>query len=218
MKLSNDTKEVLKNYATINANLLVSPGNKIATMSQMKNIVSTATVSDTFDTDFAIYDLNEFLSALSLFNDPELTFNDQSVRIAQGSQDLTYFYSDPSVVTTPKTEISMPSVDASFTLTKDTFNQVLKAAAVLGVPDMVLDIGNDSIMDLRVSDRKNDTSNSFSIEVGAESPAKGKKFYFKVENLKLLSGDYEVEVSEKGISRFKNVNKDVEYYIALETA
>ena len=91
MKLSNDTKEVLKNYATINANLLVSPGNKIATMSQMKNIVSTATVTDTFDTDFAIYDLNEFLSALSLFNDPELTFKDQSVRIAQGSQDLTYF-------------------------------------------------------------------------------------------------------------------------------
>ena len=218
MKLSNETRDVLKNYSTINANLLVSPGNKIATMSQMKNIVSSATVGDTFDTEFAIYDLNEFLSALSLFSDPELSFGEQSVRISQGSQDLTYFYSDPSVVTTPKTEISMPSVDATFTLTKDTFNKVLKAAAVLGAPDMVLDIGGDSIMDLRVSDRKNDTSNSFSIEVGAESPAKGKKFYFKVENLKLLSGDYEVEISEKGISRFKNVSKDVEYYIALETA
>ena len=218
MKLSNDTREVLKNYSTINANLLVTAGNKIATMSQMKNIVSTATVPDTFDSDFAIYDLNEFLSALSLFNDPELTFNENSVRIAQGSQDLNYFYSDPSVVTTPKTEISMPSVDAEFTLTKDTFNQVMRAAAVLGAPDMVLDIGTDSIMDLRVSDRKNDTSNSFSIEVGAESPAKGKKFYFKVENLKLLSGDYDVQVSEKGISRFKNINRDVEYYIALETA
>mgnify|MGYP003317865773 FL=1 len=218
MKLSNDTREVLKNYASINANLLVTTGNRIATMSQMKNIVSTATVPDTFDSDFAIYDLNEFLSALSLFSDPELTFNEQSVRIAQGSQDLTYFYSDPSVVTTPKTEISMPSVDAEFTLTKDTFNQVMKAAAVLGAPDMVLDIGTDSIMDLRVSDRKNDTSNNFSIEVGAESPARGKKFYFKVENLKLLSGDYDVQVSEKGISRFKNVSKDVEYYIALETA
>ena len=218
MKLSNETRDVLKNYSTINANLLVSPGNKIATMSQMKNIVSSATVGDTFDTEFAIYDLNEFLSALSLFSDPELSFGEQSVRISQGSQDLTYFYSDPSVVTTPKTEISMPSVDATFTLTKDTFNKVLKAAAVLGAPDMVLDIGTDSIMDLRVSDRKNDTSNSFSIEVGAESPAKGKKFYFKVENLKLLPGDYEVEVSEKGISRFKNVSKDVEYYIALETA
>jgi len=218
MKLSNETRDVLKNYSTINANLLVSPGNKIATMSQMKNIVSSATVGDNFETEFAIYDLNEFLSALSLFSDPELSFGEQSVRISQGSQDLTYFYSDPSVVTTPKTEISMPSVDATFTLTKDTFNKVLKAAAVLGAPDMVLDIGSDSIMDLRVSDRKNDTSNSFSIEVGAESPAKGKKFYFKVENLKLLPGDYEVEVSEKGISRFKNVSKDVEYYIALETA
>ena len=196
MKLSNDTKEVLKNYATINANLLVSPGNKIATMSQMKNIVSTATVSDTFDTDFAIYDLNEFLSALSLLMTQNLRSMNRVLELHKG-QDLTYFYSDPSVVTTPKTEISMPSVDASFTLTKDTFNQVLKAAAVLGVPDMVLDIGNDSIMDLRVSDRKNDTSNSFSIEVGAESPPKGKKFYFKVENLKLLSGDYEVEVSQK---------------------
>ena len=218
MKLSNDTKEVLKNYASINANLLVTAGNKIATMSQMKNIVSTATVPDTFDSDFAIYDLNEFLSALSLFNDPELTFGDQNVRIAQGSQDLTYFYSDPSVVTTPKTEISMPSVDAEFTLTKDTFNQVMKAAAVLGAPDMVLDIGTDSIMDLRVSDRKNDTSNSFSIEVGAESPAKGKKFYFKVENLKLLSGDYKVQVSSKGISHFSNVSKSIEYFIALEAA
>ena len=218
MKLSTDTREVLKNYSTINSNLLVSSGNQIATMSQMKNIVSSATVGDNFETEFAIYDLNEFLSALSLFSDPELSFGEQSVRISQGSQDLTYFYSDPSVVTTPKTEISMPSVDATFTLTKDTFNKVLKAAAVLGAPDMVLDIGSDSIMDLRVSDRKNDTSNSFSIEVGAESPAKGKKFYFKVENLKLLPGDYEVEVSEKGISRFKNVSKDVEYYIALETA
>ena len=115
MKLSNETREVLKNYATINANLLVSPGNKIATMSQMKNIVSTATVSDTFDSEFAIYDLNEFLSAMSLFNDPELTFGDKSVRIAQGSQDLTYFYSDPSVVTTPKTEINMPSVCLLYT-------------------------------------------------------------------------------------------------------
>ena len=218
MKLSNDTREVLKNYASINANLLVKEGNQISTMSQMKNIVSVATLPDTFEKEIAIYDLNEFLSAMSLFNDPELTFGDKSVRIAQGSQDLTYFYSDPSVVTTPKTEINMPSVDAEFTLTKDTFNQVLKAAAVLGAPDMVLDIGTDSIMDLRVSDRKNDTSNNFSVEVGAESPAKGKKFYFKVENLKLLSGDYNVQVSEKGISRFKNVNKDIEYFIALETA
>ena len=221
MKLSNETVSVLKNFSTINQNLVIKGGNKIATMSAMKNIVANAEVIEDFPQEFAIYDLNEFLASLSLFSKPELDFNDDFVVIKEdgsNSKSLQYWFSDPSVVTTPKTEISMPSVDAEFTLTKDTFNQVLRAASVLGAPDMVLDIGTDSIMDLRVSDRKNDTSNSFSIEVGAESPARGKKFYFKVENLKLLSGDYEVKVSSKGISNFKNLNKDIEYFIALEAA
>lgn len=217
MKLSNETREVLKNYSTINSNLLVKAGNTIATMSQMKNIVASATVPDTFEKEFAIYDLNEFLSAMSLFTDPELTFNDQSVRMSQGSTDLTYFYSDPSVVTTPQKAVQMPSVDCSFTLTQATFTQIQKAAAVLGVPDMVLEVGHDGIMDLRVSDRKNDTSNNFSIEVG-EGGTPNQKFYFKVENLKLLNGDYNVEVSTQGISRFTNTKKQVEYFIALEAA
>ena len=107
MKLSNDTRDVLKNYSTINANLLVNSGNKLATMSQMKNIVSIATLPDTFETDFAIYDLNEFLSAMSLFDDPELNFGESSVQISQGGQSLKYFYSDPTVVTTPKSDITM---------------------------------------------------------------------------------------------------------------
>ena len=217
MKLSTDTREVLKNYSTINSNLLVNSGNQIATMSQMKNIVSKATLPDTFETEFAIYDLNEFLSAMSLFDDPELDFGDSSVRISQGGQSLNYFYSDPTVVTTPKSDITMPDPDATFTLKQSVFNQVLKASAVLGVPDMVLDVNETGGMNLRVSDRKNDTSNSFSVEVG-DGGTPNQKFFFKVENLKLLSGDYEVLVSSKGISKFKNVNKDVEYFIALETA
>ena len=217
MKLSNDTREVLKNYSTINANLLVTSGNQIATMSQMKNIVSKATLPDTFESEFAIYDLNEFLSAMSLFEDPELDFGDSSVKISQGGQSLNYFYSDPTVVTTPKSDITMPDPDATFTLKQSVFNQVLKASSVLGVPDMVLDVNENGQMNLRVSDRKNDTSNSFSVEVG-EGGTPNQKFFFKVENLKLLSGDYEVKVSSKGISNFKNVNKDVEYFIALETA
>jgi len=217
MKLSNDTREVLKNYSTINANLLVTSGNQIATMSQMKNIVSKASLPDTFESEFAIYDLNEFLSAMSLFDDPELDFGDSSVKISQGGQSLNYFYSDPTVVTTPKSDITMPDPDATFTLKQSVFNQVLKASSVLGVPDMVLDVNETGQMNLRVSDRKNDTSNSFSVEVG-EGGTPNQKFFFKVENLKLLSGDYEVKVSSKGISNFKNVNKDVEYFIALETA
>ena len=217
MKLSNETREVLKNYSTINANLLVTSGNQLTTMSQMKNIVSTANLPDTFDTEFAIYDLNEFLSAMSLFEDPTLEFGDNSVSISQGGQSLKYFYSDPTVVTTPKSDITMPDADAQFTLKQSVFNQVLKAASVLNAPDMVLDTGDVGIMLLRVSDRKNDTSNNFSIEVG-ENATPNQKYYFKVENLKLLSGDYDVEVSTKGISRFKNIGKNIEYYIALETA
>ena len=217
MKLSNDTRDVLKNYATINANLLVKTGNKISTMSQMKNIVSIAELPDNFEQEFAIYDLTEFLSAMSLFNDPELEFNENNVRMWEGYQSLKYFYSDPTVVTTPKSDITMPEPDAKFTLKQNTFNQILKASSVLGVPDMVLDTGDVGIMLLRVSDRKNDTSNNFSIEVG-EGAKPNQKFFFKVENLKLLSGDYEVEVSTKGISKFKNINKNIEYYIALESA
>ena len=217
MKLSNETREVLKNYSTINANLLVTSGNQLTTMSQMKNIVSTANLPDTFDTEFAIYDLNEFLSAMSLFEDPTLEFGDNSVSISQGGQSLKYFYSDPTVVTTPKSNITMPEPDAIFTLTQSVFNQILKASSFLGVPDMVLDINDNGVMKLRVSDRKNDTSNSFSVEVG-EGGSPNQKFFFKVENLKLLSGDYQVKVSSKGISNFKNINKDIEYFIALETA
>ena len=208
MKLSNETREVLKNYSTINANLLVTSGNQLTTMSQMKNIVSTANLPDTFDTEFAIYDLNEFLSAMSLFEDPTLEFGDNSVSISQGGQSLKYFYSDPTVVTTPKSNITMPEPDAIFTLTQSVFNQILKASSVLGVPDMVLDINDNGVMKLRVSDRKNDTSNSFSVEVG-EGGSPNQKFFFKVENLKLLSGDYQVKVSSKGISNFKNINKDI---------
>ena len=154
---------------------------------------------------------------MSLFNDPDLKFGDNSVRIVEGGQSLKYFYSDPTVVTTPKSDITMPEPDAKFTLQQNTFNQILKASSVLGVPDMVLDVDDNGTMNLRVSDRKNDTSNSFSVEVG-EGGTPNQKFFFKVENLKLLSGDYEVKVSSKGISNFKNINKDIEYFIALETA
>ena len=219
MKLSNDTREVLKNFSTINQNLLVKNGNLIGTMSAMKNIVSKATIPDTFDNEFAIYDLNEFLSALSLFKDPTLSFDEKSVKLSEegGGSKLTYMFSDPSIVTVAKTDITMPSVDVDFTFTQDTFNQIQKASAVLGVPDVVLKgtVGGD--INLTVTDRKNDTSNDFSIVVGENSPSDF-TFYFKVENLKLLSGDYKVEVSSKGISHFNNVAKPIEYFIALEAS
>ena len=219
MQLSGDTREVLKNFSTINQNLLVRSGNTINTMSAMKNIVAKATIPDTFSDEFAIYDLNEFLSALSLFKSPTLDFAKQSVKLNEegGGSSLNYFFSDPSVVTTPKTEIQMPSVDVEFVFTQDTFNQIQKASAVLGVPDVVLrgTAGGDVL--LTVTDRKNETSNDFAIKVGENSPSDF-THYFKVENLKLLAGDYKVEVSSKGISRFTNMTKPIEYFIALEAS
>ena len=219
MNLSNDTKEVLKNFSSINQNLMVNGGNVIGTMSAMKNIVAKATIPDTFQNEFAIYDLNEFLSALSLFKKPSLNFSDKSVKLDEegGGSSLNYFFSDPSIVTSPKTDITMPSVDVEFTFTQDTFNQIMKASAVLGTPDVEVKgtVGGD--VNLVVTDRKNDTSNDFSMKVGENSSSTFSHF-FKVENLKLLSGDYNVQVSNKGISHFKNVSKDIEYFIALEAS
>ena len=219
MQLSNDTKDVLKNFSTINQNLLVKSGNVINTMSAMKNIVAKATIPDSFANEFAIYDLNEFLSAMSLFKSPTLDFGDQSVRLNEegGGSSLKYFFSDPSVVTTPKTEITMPSVDVEFTFTQDTFSAIQKASAVLGVPDVVLKGTAGGDIELTVTDRKNETSNDFAIKVGDNAPSDF-TYYFKVENLKLLSGDYKVEVSSKGISHFTNVTKPIEYFIALEAS
>jgi hypothetical protein len=219
MKLSNDTLAVLKNFSAINQNLMVKSGDTIATMSSMKNIISKATLGDTFENEFAIYDLNEFLSALSLFKSPNLTFSDMSVKLEEegGGASLKYFFSDPSIVTAPKTEISMPDSDVEFTFTQDAFNQIVKASAVLGVPDLVLKTSASGDVDLLVTDRKNDTSNDFSIKVG-EGASKDATYYFKVENLKMMPGDYRVQVSSKGISHFQNLNKSIEYFIALEAS
>lgn len=219
MNLSNDTKEVLKNFSSINQNLMVNGGNVIGTMSAMKNIVAKATIPDTFQNEFAIYDLNEFLSALSLFKKPSLNFSEKSVKLDEegGGSSLNYFFSDPSIVTSPKTDITMPSVDVEFTFTQDTFNQIMKASAVLGTPDVEVKGTAGGDINLVVTDRKNDTSNDFSMKVGENSSSTFSHF-FKVENLKLLSGDYNVQVSNKGISHFKNISKDIEYFIALEAS
>ena len=219
MKLSSNTTSVLKNFASINQNLVIKEGKEITTMSAMKNIVAKATIPDTFQNEFAIYDLNEFLSALSLFKKPSLNFSDKSVKLDEegGGSSLNYFFSDPSIVTSPKTDITMPSVDVEFTFTQDTFNQIMKASAVLGTPDVEVKGTAGSDINLVVTDRKNDTSNDFSMKVGENSSSTFSHF-FKVENLKLLSGDYNVQVSNKGISHFKNISKDIEYFIALEAS
>ena len=215
MKLSEQTVSILKNFSTINQNLVIKEGSEISTMSAMKNIVSKSEVEETFPVEFAIYDLNEFLSAMSLFTNPDLDFNDNFVVITEAgsnSKSLKYWYSEPSVVTTPSKEITMPSVDVEFPMNSGILSEVQKAAAVIGAPDMVLE--DD---ELRVTDKKNDTANSYSTSLDTKSDDDASyKFWFKVENLKLLPGDYDVQVSEKRISHFQNKKTHIEYWIALE--
>jgi len=219
MNLSNETVSVLKNFATINQNLVIKPGSSISTMSAMKNIVASAEVKEDFPTEFAIYDLNEFLASLSLFEKPNLDFNDDFVVMTENGTTLKYWYSDPSVVTTPTKEITMPECEISFSLENNMLSSVQKAAAVIGVPDMVLEGMDNGIALLKVTDKKNATANDYAVKVDVNNDD-GKnlpyKFWFKVENLKLLSGTYDVGISSKNISHFVNANVDIQYWIALE--
>ena len=217
MKLSNNTTSVLKNFSTINQNLVIKEGNTIATMSAMKNIIAKAEVEETFPQEIAIYDLNEFLGALSLFSSPILDFNDSYVMISEETKPTTkmkYFYSDPSVVTTPTKMITMPSEEVKFTMSNDDLNKLKRAAGAIGAPDMVLE-RKDNVSSLTVKDKKNDTANNYSLDVDTNGEGQF-NFFFKVENMKLLDGTYDVEISSKNISHYKNKTIDIEYWIALE--
>ena len=217
MKLSNNTISVLKNYASINQNLVIKEGKELTTMSAMKNIIARAEVEEEFPQEVAIYDLNEFLSCLSLFQSPNLEFDSTFVTITEENNPKTalkYFYSDPSVVTTPSKMITMPSNEITFTLDSSTLSNITKAAAVISSADLVLE-NTSGTSSLTVKDKKNDTANSYSM--GVETEGEGNfSFFFKVENLKLIDGKYTVEVSSKKISHMKNESNSIEYWIALE--
>jgi hypothetical protein len=218
MKLSEHTTSVLKNFASINQNLVIKEGKTISTMSAMKNIVAKAEVDEDFPREIAIYDLNEFLAALSLFTNPVLDFSENFVTITEEGKtgnSLKYFYSDPSVVTTPSSEITMPETEVKFSLDSGDLSKVQRAASVIGSPDLVLE-KNGTGSYLTVKDKKNDTANNYSLDVDAEGSGEY-NFFFKVENLKLLPTNYDVNVSSKNISHFKSqAGNAVEYWIALE--
>jgi len=217
MKLSNYTTSVLKNFSTINQNLVIKEGNTITTMSAMKNIVAKAEVEETFPQQIAIYDLNEFLGALSLFTSPVLFLSDNYVMISEETKPTTkmkYFYSDPSVVTSPSKMITMRSNEVKFTMSSEDLSRLNRAAGAIGAPDMVLEKDGSS-SSLTVKDKKNDTANNYSLDVDTTSEGEF-NFYFKVENMKLLDGNYDVEISSKNISHYTNKSTDIEYWIALE--
>ena len=183
----------------------------------MKNILAHAEVEEDFPQDFAIYQLNEFIGVLTTMNNPDLTFNDKHVKLSQENGACTkYFYAEPSVVVAPEKDINMPSEDINFSLSEKQYNDLLKMSSILQLNDiLVKGCTKSNKIFLAVTNKKNDTSNDYSLEVG-EGVGEPFKMYFKTENLKMVAGDYDVNISSKGISHFKNKNSSLEYWIALE--
>ena len=215
MKLSDSTLSLLKNFSTINTSILFKKGNQLRTMSVMKNILAEATVAEEFPRDFGIYDLNQFLNGLGLHNNPELDFqNDNHVIIKEGRSRSKYFFADPSVIITPpEKSIELPSEDVTFELSTEQLDKLLKAAAIYQLPDLCA-VGENGVVKLVVRDKKNETSNTYAVNVGETDALFS--FNFKVENIKILPGTYHVVVSQKLLSRFTSKNYDLTYYIALE--
>ena len=215
MKLSEKTLTLLKNFSNINQSILFKQGSSLRTISVMKNILAEATIDEDLPTDFGIYDLGQFLNGLALHNRPELDFqNEGYVYIKEGRMRSKYFFADPKVIVTPpEKEITLPSEDVSFTLSTDQLDKLLKAAGIYQLPDLSV-VGNNGVVKILVRDKKNDTSNDFAITVGETDDSF--EFNFKVENIKILPGTYDVVVSKKLLSRFTSQNYNLKYYIALE--
>ena len=215
MKLSDNTLTILKNFAGINNSILVKQGRQLRTISVAKNILAEASIEEQFPRDFAIYDLNQFLNGLGLHQDPDLDFSpDSYITIKEGKRRVKYFYADPNVIISPpEKEITLPSEDVHFQLESTSLEKLLKAAAVYQLPDLSA-VGENGVVKLVVRDKKNDTSNESAITVGETD--KEFVFNFKVENIKIIPGAYDVIVSSKLLSKFSNTRFDLKYYIALE--
>ena len=215
MKLSEKTLNILKNFSSINQSILVKQGKQLRTISVAKNILAEAEIKEDFPRDFAIYDLNQFLNGLSLHQDPEMDFSpDSYVNIREGKRRVKYFYADPNVIISPPEKaIQLPSQDVCFQLDSVTLEKLLKAAAVYQLPDLCA-VGEAGVIKLVVRDKKNDTSIEYAEVVGETD--KEFTFNFKIENIKIIPGVYDVVVSAKLLSKFTNSNHDLKYYIALE--
>ncbi len=219
MKLNQNTTDILTNFAGINTNILIKEGNELSTISTMRNIFAKATITDQFTKEFGIYDLNQFLSIVSSVNKPELSFKDKHLEVfneGAPKNNKKLWYSDASVIVSPTyKEVNMPEADVTFSLTESNYKDLSKDALILQVPDLALIGTKGGDIVLKVFDKKNDTSNSSTIVVGENATA-DYTFYFKVENMKMLDGDYDVSVSSKSISHFKHKKLPIEYWIALE--
>jgi hypothetical protein len=219
--LSRKTLDVLKNFSTINSSIVFRKGSTVRTISNAENILAKFTGEEVFPVDFAIYDLSQFLSGISLFSDPQLEFdNENFVSIRGGRQSAKYFFSDPEITlkSAPEKNVKFPGSDLQFNLTGEDLIALQKASAVYSLPDLTFQSieGHDEIK-LILRDKENDTSNTYDITVAGFTTGTY-TLDLKIENIRLLPGDYTVKVSQHLISEWTNVNTDLTYYIALEPA
>jgi len=214
--LSPNTLSVLKNFATINTSIVINEGNVLKTISNAENILATATVEETFPQTFAIYDLNQFLAGMSLFDNPTLVFdNDNYVTIQGGRSRTKYYFSDPEITlkTAPNKKVNYPGSDIQFNLTAADISAILKAKGIYDIPD--LNISTDEDIVLSVRDNEVSTSNTYDMIVSGTFEGKH-SLNLKVENIRLLQGDYQIGVSQHYITEWKHTGIDLTYYIALE--
>ena len=220
MKLSKHTLNMLKNFSDINMSIEIKEGNILRTVSVQKNILAQAELEDSFPQDFAIYELNRFLGAVSLFDDPEFRFNGKSANIGTTRHSVDYVYCDPSmIVTPPENNITFPDPEVKFTLSQDALSQIMKASNVLGTPEIAIEGGphpNDVIR-LKALDVNNDSTDTFKVVLDEKS-GHTFMFVFKTENMKMVPGNYDVEISSKGISHFTLQGQKLEYWIATEAS
>ena len=216
MKLSENTLNILKNFSTINSSMMFKEGNVITTVSSRKNILAKAEVDETFERDFGIYELNRFISVLDLFEEPEINIKETNLEISDnGGNKTRYGYADQSIITQPpEKDPNFPEAEIQFKLTHDVLQKVQRACGVMSLPEIAV-VGDGETISLTALDVKNESSDTFSVTVG-EADANF-RMIFKTENLKLINGDYNVQISSKGISHFKSVDTSLQYWIALES-
>ena len=211
MKLSDTTVGLLKNFAGINQNILIEEGKNIRTMSTMKNILASSPVTEEFPRDVGIYDLNEFLGVLSMAKDADIQFEDSHMTVSSGKTKIKYMYSDPSILTVPPQTFNAPEEDRMFRINKEELQSVLKASAVMQLPDITLVDRN-----LTATDLKNTTSNNYTIELEGSFPLREHRLHWKAENLKMVPDSYRVGVSEAAnVSHWVNGDTGLDYWIAM---
>jgi hypothetical protein len=218
MELTENTLQILKNFSAINSNIVIKEGNTLQTIAEAKNLLAKAEVAENFPQDFGVYDLSEFLGVLGLVDNPQLEFKDEYVLIADstGRSKIKYFFSDPDMLTTVTKDVKMPQADVKFTLDNTTLSRIKRAASALGHNELIIEPDSDGTAMLTVSTLENSTANTYSITVPVESTESIYKLVFNINNIKILAGDYDVEISSKLISKFTNSANSMNYWIALE--